>query len=373
MSLAFNEEQRALKDTARDFAQAQAPVEALRALRDAGSATAFDDATWQQLLELGWGGMLLPESYGGFDFGLKGLCAGMEEFGRTLVCSPLLSSVVLSGSAILAAGNEQQKLQWLPQIAAGELRFALALDEGVHHNPANIQTSAIRTADGFELSGCKQMVIDGIGADKLLVAALEASELGLYIVDPSATGVTLSRRQLADSRNYAQITLDKVAVAEQHKLSGSEDVAAALELALDNGRLALAAEQFGGIQAMFERTVEYLKERKQFGVHIGSFQALQHRAAKMYIEIQQSKTVLMDALSAVEADRPDRAARISAAKAKIGEIAELVTNEATQLHGGIGVTDELEVGFFLKRARVAQVLLGNSQYHYDRFARLSGY
>ena len=379
MSLAFNEEQRSLKDTARDFVQANSPVESLRKLRDSQDSVGFSRDVWEQMVELGWGGIFFPEAYGGFDFGVKGLAACMEEFGRTLMPSPLLSSVALSGSVILQAGNETQKQELLSSIASGELLVALALEEGVRHNPLAISTTAIRNESGYTISGSKTLVMDAHVADQLIVVARTAGQPGdhdgisLFLVDAGAKGVTISKTHLADSRNYARVTFDKVTVSDSALLGEAGQGFAPLDKALDVARICLAAELFGGVQEAFERTVEYLKERKQFGVLIGTFQGLQHRCAHMYTEIQLCKSLMMDALSALEAGKKKAPALISAAKAKISETAELVTNEAVQLHGGIGVTDELEIGFFLKRARVAQLLLGDAHFHYDRYARLEGF
>ncbi|ELT95449.1 hypothetical protein CAPTEDRAFT_105117, partial [Capitella teleta] len=346
-SLAFNEEQRSLKDTARDFVQANSPVESLRKLRDNEDSVGFSRDTWSQMVELGWGGIIFPEAYGGFDFGVKGLAACMEEFGRTLLASPLLSSVALSGSVILQAGNETQKQELLSSIAAGELLVSLALEEGVRHNPVAINTTATKTDSGFTISGRKTLVMDAHVADQLVVVARTAGQSGdqqgisLFLVDAGAQGVNISKTHLTDSRNYARINFDKVSVADSALLGDLNQGFAALDKALDVARVCLAAELFGGVQEAFERTVEYLKERKQFGVLIGTFQGLQHRCAHMYTEIQLCKSLLMDALSALEAGKDKAPALISAAKAKISETAELVTNEAVQLHGGIGVTDEL--------------------------------
>lgn len=379
MSLAFNEEQRSLKDTAKDFVQANAPVEALRELRDSKDPIGYSQAHWQQMIELGWGGVIFPEAYGGFDFGIKGLAACMEEFGRTLLASPLLSSVVLSGSVILNAGSESQKQALLPAIAAGEKLVALALEEKPRHAPEAVELRAEKTSDGYCLNGSKTLVIDGHVAHSFVVVARtsgasgDADGISLLLVDADAFGVSISRTHLADSRNYARIEFKDVFVSGD-ALLGEEGMAfAALDKALDVGRICLAAEMFGGIQELFERTVDYLKERKQFGVHIGSFQALQHRCAHMYTEVQMCKSVLMDALQALESGADNAAALVSAAKAKICETSELVSNEAVQLHGGIGVTDELDVGLFLKRARVAELLLGDAHFHYDRYAALEGF
>lgn len=379
MALAFNEEQRALKDTARDFAKNQSPIEAFRALRDHQTADGFSPDVWNAMIELGWSGMIFPEAYGGFDFGCMGLAGCMEEFGRTLVASPLLSSVVLSGSTILFAGSEEQKQSLLPQIVSGEKRIALACDEGFHHQPSAISATAALEGNTFLLNGSKTRVIDGLGADLFVVAARTAGNPGethgisLLLLDASTEGVSIEKTSMVDSRNYARLSFDNVCIPASHLLGEVHNGFAALDKALDYGRICLSAEMFGGIQEIFERTVQYLKERKQFGVLIGTFQALQHRAAHMYTEIEMCKSILMLALDALEKDADNAPQLISAAKAKISDTYELVSNEATQMHGGIGVTDELDIGLFLKRARVSAELLGSARFNYSRYATLEGF
>jgi acyl-CoA dehydrogenase len=379
MALAFNEEQRSLKDTARDFAQNQSPIEAFRALRDNPPADGFSTEVWHSMIELGWSGMIYPEAYGGFDFGTMGLAACFEEFGRTLVSSPLMSSVVLAGSAILFAGSEEQKSALLPQIVSGEKRLALAVDEGFHHQPSKIACSAKVEGNTFILNGTKTRVIDGNGADLLVIAARtsgnpgDANGISLFLLDASTPGIETKAVSLVDSRSYSHFVLSNVCIPASHLLGELDNGFAALDKALDRGRACLTAEMFGGMQEIFERTTQYLKERKQFGVLIGTFQALQHRAAHMYTEIEMCKSILMLALDALEKDAENAPQLVSAAKAKISDTYELVSNEATQMHGGIGVTDELDIGLFLKRARVSAALLGSSRFHYDRYAVLEGF
>jgi alkylation response protein AidB-like acyl-CoA dehydrogenase len=379
MALAFNEEQRTLKDTAREFAKNQSPIESFRLLRNSALPEGFDKKIWQSMIELGWTGMIFPETYGGFDFGYMGLAGCMEEMGRTLVASPLMSSIVLAGSAIFYAGSEDQKQTLLPQIINGEKRVALACDEGFHHQPEMISTTATSEGSTYLLNGSKTRVIDGISADLFIIAARTSGKPGekqgisLFLLDSSTPGLSIEKTSLVDSRNYARILLNNVCIPASHLLGEMHNGFDALDKALDRGRICLAAEMFGGMQEIFERTVQYLKERKQFGVLIGTFQALQHRAAHMYTEIEMCKSILMLALDALEKNAENAPQLISGAKAKISDIYELVSNEATQMHGGIGVTDELDIGLFLKRARVSAELMGSSRYHYNRYASLEGF
>lgn len=373
MALAYNEDQRSLKDTARSFATEQSPIEAFRALRDSGNAERFDSNVWNQLIELGFTGAPFAEDVGGYGFGYMGLAAAFEELGRTLVASPLLSSIALCGSVINYVGTDAQKAELLPQLISGEKRAALAVDEGLHHKPEAIALTATVNGDSVVLNGSKARVIDGVGADVLLVVARQDNGLSIYAVDANTAGITVTGVDLIDRRNYARIEFNQVAVSTASLIGEAGNAQAGLDKALDRARICLSAEMFAGMNVIFERTVEYLKERKQFGTLIGTFQALQHRAAHMYAEIEMCKSILMLALDAVEQDAPNAAQLVSAAKAKINDTYELVSNEATQMHGGIGVTDELDVGLFLKRARVSAELLGASRYHIDRYARLEGF
>lgn len=383
MALAYNEEQRSLAKTARDFVNSKAPVEAFRKVRATGksnpTAPAYDTALWNEIVELGWAGMPFPEAYGGFEFGYMGLAGCMAELGGTLTASPLLSSVVLSGTTILLGGTEEQKQQWLPQMSSGEALFALAIDEGPHHQPSHVTTSAKIEGTNFILNGEKTLVIDGHSAQQLIVSARTSGNINnpkgisLFIVDAASQGVKIERTGLVDSRGYARITFTNVSVPATSLLGAVDEGFVALDKALDYGRICLAAEMLGGIEEIFVRTVKYLKERKQFGEFIGSFQALQHRAAHMYTQIEMCKSSLMNALDAMESNKPNFPQLCSGAKAIISDTYELVSNESVQMHGGIGVTDELDIGLFLKRARVSAVLLGSPRFHYDRYAALNGY
>lgn len=373
MALTLNEEQRYLKDTANSFFSENAPVDTLRSLRDAPTELGYDPALYNTMVELGWSAVTFKEAVGGLDFGYLGMGAIIEESGRTLTASPLFSSVVLGGSAIELAGSEAQQQQWLPQIIDGSITCALALEETHFHAPTAINLTATKQADGYLLNGDKQCVIDGHSADQLIVVARRESGLSLFLVDATTQGVCRQRLQLVDSRNAANITFDNVQVSADCLLGEEGQGQYALEQVLDRGRICLAAEMLGGIQEIFERTVAYLKERKQFGVLIGSFQALQHRAAQMFVEIELAKTSVLAALDAIDSGSKQLPLLASLAKQRVNQVYELVSNEAIQLHGGIGVTDELDLGLFLKRARVCQQLLGDASFHKQRYAGLCGY
>lgn len=379
MALVLNEEQRLLAETARDFLQKNAPVSALRALRDSRDELGYDATLWQDMVELGWASVILPEEVGGLDFGFTGLGVVLQETGRTLAASPLLATAVVGASALLLGGTETQRADLLPQLAAGELTLALALEESHHHQPYHIATRLEAEGDSFYLSGEKTFVLDGHSADTLLVVARSSGErnsregLSVVLLPRDTPGVVIERTLMADSRNAANIRFTRVAITAEQVVGEVGAAGQWLDKVLDRGRVALAAEMLGSVEEVFARTVAWLKERVQFGVPIGSFQALQHRAARLQAELELARSIVLQALATVD-EQPEQLAVIaSLAKANLNELAKLATNEAVQMHGGIGVTDELDIGFFLKRARVTLQIFGDTGFHKDRYAALRGY
>lgn len=382
MSLVLSEDQQLLKDSAKAFVDQNAPVSVLRGLRDSKDAQGYDQNLWRQMLELGWAGMAIPEAYGGFEFGYGGLGVVLEESGRTLVSSPLIATVLLGASAINELGSDAQKSEFLPQVVSGELLLALAIDEKPHHRPCRIETSAVKSGEGYILNGCKTFVLDGHIANKLVVVARtsgaidDEAGLSVFLVDAAAEGVSINRSWMVDSRNSAMLSLNNVKVGADALLGAEGDAYTSLTRVLDIGRIGIAAEMLGSMQQAFEITLDYLKQREQFGVLIGSFQGLQHRAAEMYSEIELCKSAVRAALAALDdADKTDAdiAEFASIAKAKLSEVATLVSNEAVQMHGGIGMTDEYDIGFYMKRARVAAAFLGDALFHRERYASLNGF
>lgn len=376
MPLVLNEEQNMLKDAAKDFCTNNTPITQLRKLRDEKNEMGFDSATWQQMVELGWAGITIPEDFGGLGFGYMGLGVVMTECGRTLTASPLLATAVLGTSAILHGGTEEQKSELLPQVAGGELLLALALEETPHHSPYGSATTAEKSGAGYKVTGKKTFVLDGHVANKIVVVARTSGNAGdrdgltLVLVDADAAGVSTTRTFMADSRNAANIEFS----GAEGVLLGEEGKGAdVLDKVLDAGRILLAAEMLGSVEECFERTVEYLKVREQFGVPIGSFQGLKHRAAQMFCEVELSKSVVLEALTALDEDSEDLAEIASLAKARLNDTYHLVSSEGVQMHGGIGMTDEHEIGFFLKRSRVSEHTLGNSAFHRDRYGEAQGY
>ena len=378
MTFVLTEDQEMLRDTAMNFTRDELPVKHLRTLRDSGKNGVDPDAR-NQLAELGFFGVLIPEEYDGVGMGMVALGQVMEAQGRTLASTPLLQTACIGASAILLGGTEAQKKEWLPKIASGEITTALALDEGTHHNPTGVATEAERDGQGYTLNGAKKYVQDGHHADVFIVVARTFGEPGdthgltLFLVPRDAKGLTVQTLKTVDSHGAAHLTLDGVHVDDSHVLGDPDKGHDLLDIVLDRGRIALAAEMLGSSIAAFEMTHEYLQTRKQFGQLIGSFQALQHRAAKMFTEIELTTSCVTAALSAVDEQRNDIAELASLAKARAGETVHLVSNDTVQLHGGIGMTDDHDAGFYMKRARVQEALLGSASFHRDRFARLNNF
>lgn len=375
MPLILTEEQTMLKTSAKEYLKERAPVNALRKLRDERDETGFDRQVWQEMTEMGWASLTIPEAYGGLNFGYTGLGQILEEMGRALTASPMVSTCLLGTTAINLAGNEKQKETLLPAIADGKLIVSLALDEANRHNPSSISTTATKSEGGYVLNGKKVFVLDGHVADKYIIVARTADNSGIsmFIVDAQTEGINCQRTIMMDSRNAANLTFDNVKVEASALLGEAGKGGDVLNKILDIARIGLSAEMLGAMLEAFDRTIAYLKERKQFGVTIGSFQALQHRAAEMYSEIELCKSLVLSALQAIDKDSPKLPILASMTKTKVGETFKLVSNEAVQMFGGIGMTDEEEIGFFLKRARVAQHTFGDANYHLDRFAKMQGF
>lgn len=368
-----------LQDSARQFLQANCPVSAFRYLRDNRVLPGYSRQHWKQICDLGWSGIIVPEEYGGLDFGYVGLGAVMKESGRTLLASPLFASVCLGAQYFLRAGSDAQKRKILPGVVSGGTCLTLAIDEEPHHDPLATLIPAKPDGANFVVKGTKTFVVDGHCADYILVVtrtsgrAGDAKGMSVFLIDRDRKGVSCEQLHLLDARNYARIHFDNVIVGEDDLVGPLDDAWRYLEPTLDAARILLAAEMLGGICECFERTVEYLRDREQFGVKIGSFQALRHRAAQLFTEIELSKAVVDSGLAALDGGQGTIPVLASLAKARLNDIALLTTNEAVQMHGGIGVTDELDIGLFLKRSRVAIQILGDSSYHRDRFARLNSY
>tara|TARA_B100000700_G_scaffold320_1_gene464 strand:+ start:598 stop:1737 length:1140 start_codon:yes stop_codon:yes gene_type:complete len=379
MKLILNEEEQFLRDTAKNFAKERSPITHFRALRDNNDPILWDKDLWSEMSKLGWPGIMIPEKYGGSNFGISGICVVLQECAKTLTPSPLFATGVLGAFSIKTYGTDEQKEKYLPSIASGDLTVSLAVDESSHHNPYETELSAKKNNNNYLLSGKKVFVIDGASSDLLIVLARTSGNKGdstgltLFLVDSNQVGINKVKLEMADSRNYANITFENVDVPSENILGDPEAGGEAIDNILDIGRIAISAEMLGNSEAAFETTLDYLKQRKQFGVLIGSFQALQHRAAEMFCEIELTKSSVMAAMRAADEGSNELQRLSSLAKTVAGETLHLVSNEAIQMHGGIGVTDEYDVGFFLKRARVAEQIFGSSKFHTERYANLSGF
>ncbi|MEA2836806.1 MAG: hypothetical protein QOD89_1356 [Bradyrhizobium sp.] len=379
MALALNEEQSMLRDSARALISDKAPVAHLRQLRDSKDATGFSRELWRSFAEMGFSGLLVPEDFGGSGLGCVEAGVVMEEIGRTLMPSPFLSTAVLAASALARGGSAAQKSEYLPKIADGSLLAALAVDEGAKHRPLQTKMQAVRSGNGFKLNGAKAFVVDGHTADLLIVAARTAGGAGerdgltLFLVDPKSNGIETERTAMVDSHNAARIVFDNVEVNADSVLGEVDQAGALLEGILNIGRGAVASEMVGVSEEVFGRTVGYLKERKQFGKLIGEFQALQHRAAHLYVEIEITRAAVLKALQTLDGDFENAGAAVAVAKARAGSTATLAVQEGVQMHGGMGMTDQFDIGFFMKRARVCQELFGDSNFHADQLARMKGY
>ena len=379
MKLILTEEEQFLKDTATNFANERSPINHFRSLRDSNDPILWDKDLWHEMSKLGWPGIMIPEEFGGSNFGLSGICVVLQECAKTLTPSPLFATGVLGAYSINTYGTQDQKEMYLPAIVNGELTTSLAVDEASHHNPFQTEFNAKRQNDNFILSGKKTFVIDGASSDLIIVLARTSGSKGdstgltLFVVDADQDGINKIKLDMADSRNYANITFDNVTVSSDSILGDLETAGETIDDILDIGRIAISAEMLGNAEAAFDTTLDYLKQRKQFGVLIGSFQALQHRAAEMFCEIELTKSSVMAAMRAADERSNDLQRLSSLAKTVSGETLHLVSNEAIQMHGGIGVTDEYDIGFFLKRARVAEQIFGSSKFHTERYANLSGF
>ena len=319
---------------------------------------------------MGFTGILIDEADGGLGLGHVEAGIVLEEIGRNLTPSPFLTSAVAFVAALKGSAVRER---WYPGILTGDTVAALAIDEGPKHRPESIAMRAERSGNGFTLSGRKQFVVQGASADVTLVAARTDEGLTLFAVEKGAAGLEVEGVRLADSSIGARMTFDKVAVdadAVVGEVGGGEAV---LKRALDAGRTGAAAELVGVGAAAMDMTVDYLKQRKQFGRLIGEFQTLQFRAAHLYSELEIARAATMKAQQLLDEGSAEADAMVSVAKAKAGRAAQLAVQEGVQMHGGIGMTDEYDIGLYMKRDRVLNELFGDPAYHADRLARLHGY
>ncbi len=379
MALVLTEDQELLAQTARDFVRTNSPLSRLRALRD-GQEMGFSPDMWQEMAQLGWAGILIPEEYGGAGMGLADLAVVLEAVGRNLAPEPFLSTVLLGGQLLADTGSPEQKQAWLSGIATGEKILALAYQEARSRYDLNrVSTQAAAEGDAWRLSGEKIQVLDGQNADALIVSARTAGEdndpdgITLFLLAPDTPGVAIIPQTRVDNRAAALVNLDGVKVGAESVVGTVGQGFQTLSHIVDLATVGLCAEMLGGMSQIFDDTLDYLKTREQFGVVIGSFQALKHRAAKVFMEIELCRSVVMAAANAADAGESDLALLVSLAKARCSDAFILATNEGVQMHGGIGMTDEHDAGLYMKRARAAEMTFGDAAWHRDRWARLRGY
>ena len=380
MQLVLTEDQELLAKTAADFVSERSPVARLRALRDSGDPDGFSRELWKEMAELGWVGIPFPESLGGAEMGLGELAVVLEALGRTLAPEPFLSTVLLGGPLLLRGGSDALQQRWVSALIRGEALLALAQQEPrSRYDLRFVSTRAERSGSGWRLSGEKIQVIDGVSADAFIVVARSAGAerdpdgITLFLVEKDAAGLRLGRQHRVDSRNAALLHLDGVSVDAAAMVGAEGRGGDLLEEVVDFATVGLCAEMLGGMSEAFDRTIAYLKAREQFGVPIGSFQALKHRAAELFIEIELCRSAVMAAARALDEGASGAKQLVSLAKARCSEAFVQVGNEAVQMHGGIGMTDEHDIGFYMKRARVAATTFGDAAFHRDRWARLTGY
>ena len=373
----LTDDQRMLQDVVRPFMAEEGAIKAqLRHWRDSGCKDGFGHGLWKQIAELGLTGMLVPESAGGGGLGQVESNLVLEEIGCNLTPSPFLTTSV---AAVRALEGSAHATRWFPGIVAGETVAALAIDEGKAHDPAGTALEAKRQGNGFLLNGAKQFVVHGASADLLLVAARTGGAAGetkgvtLFAVPRDTAGVDVENVALADSSKAARLTLSNVAVDADAVVGEVDDGWVPLSRGLNAGRAGAASELVGIAAGASEMTFDYLKQRKQFGRLIGEFQALQHRAAHLYGEIEIARATALKAAQLLDAGDPRAELMTAVAKAKAGKVARLAVQEGVQMHGGIGMTDEHDIGLYMKRQAVLDELFGGPRFHAGEVARLSGY
>jgi alkylation response protein AidB-like acyl-CoA dehydrogenase len=378
MAMILNEDQIMLRDTARDFMASEAPVSHLRTYRDMNCKDGFSHELWKQFAEMGFTGMLIPESDGGLGMGHKEAGIVLEEIGRNLSPSPFLSTSVIAVEALKQA-DDAMRQRWFASIIAGESVVGIAIDESAKHRPNSIALKAERSGNGFKLSGKKQFVVQGSSADMLIVAARTAGATGeidgltMFAVEKQASGMTMQAVRTVDSAMAAHVYFEGVELTGEAVIGDVDNGWAVLSTMLNAGRIGSAAEMLGVGSGAMDITFEYLKTRKQFGKMIGEFQALQHRAAHLYGEVEMARSAVLKAQSFLDEGDPRAELYASVAKAKAGQASNLAVREGVQMQGGVGMTDEYDIGLYMKRDRSLSEFMGDIYYHAERVAELSGY
>lgn len=378
MNFAFSEDHEMIRKSAADFVKGESSIERIRELLH--DPTGYSPELYKQMADSGWLGTVIPEDFGGIGLGYVDLVCIQEELGRGLIPEPLMNSAVLAANCILHGCVDAQKQEYLPQVVAGELKLTLAAYEKQGRYELNhIETTAKKDGDSYVLNGTKCFVSDAGSSDKMIVSARTSGSatdkegITLFLVDPKADGLTQEAVTAVDRRPRAHVTLKDVKVPASAIVGVEGNGLEALEEAVDRATVALCAEMVGGMEISLQMSVGYSKERVQFGVPIGSFQALKHKAADMYVAIEIAKSATYYAAMALDEKMKDARSAISTAKALCSDAYLKVTKEAIQIYGGIGFTDEADVHLYYKRALATSVTFGDADYHRDRYATLKGF
>jgi len=380
MGLVLSEDQQMLKKAAADFVKKESPVSRVRVLRDSDDPVGFSRDLWAKMAGLGWPAIAIPEDDGGLGMGCVELACVLEEGGRSLVPEPLLSTVLLGAGALMLGGSQAQKADLLPRVADGSALMTLAYQErGSRYDLACCAARAEKKGGGYVLTGEKTMVLDAHVADTIVVVARSAGAerdregISLFLLERGAAGVELVRQKTVHLRQASILRMKNVELPPAALLGEEGKGLALLEAVIDRATAGLCAEMIGNMTATFEMTLDYLKTRKQYGVAIGTFQALKHRAAKIFVELELARSSVLGACTALDQGAPEARALVSVAKARCSDAGVLVGYEGLQMHGGIGMTDEHDVGFYLKRLRGSEMTFGDAAYHRARFASLQGF
>lgn len=375
MDFSYTEEQQMLQDSIAKFVLNDYDFDTRMKL--VKSEPGYGQDNWRLFAELGWLMVPFTEADGGLGGSATDLMVVMEEFGKGIVVEPFVATAVLAGGLVAAAGNDSQKAEWLSRIMAGDVQMAFACAEpGSRYNLAHVSVSAIKEGDHYVLSGHKAVVLNGGAAEVIVVSArtsgaqTDADGISLLLLDANSDGARINSYRTQDGGRAAEVHLDRVKVPVDRLLGVEGQALPVINHAINRATLAVCAEAVGAMEVILRKTVEYSKTRVQFGVPIGSFQALQHRMADMFIEHQQAKSIVL--MAAMQLDQGGTAAdkAVSAMKSRIGKAGRKIGQEAIQIHGGIGVTDELDVGHYFKRLTMIELLFGNGDFHTQRFAAL---
>ena len=379
MDFSYSDEQQMLQESVQKFVQRHYAFDARRAIL--GSAQGYSAQHWALFAELGWLTVPFAEADGGFGGLATDLMVLMDEFGKALVVEPFVTGVVMGGGLLSALGTPAQKKALLPQVMEGSLQLACALYEASgRYNLAGIATTAQNMGGHYLVNGSKVLVLNGPAAQMLLVSVRTAGNEGdaagvsVLMIPADSSGIVRRDYTTVDGHRAAQLRFENVQVPVSAMLGAPHAALPALQQVIDRATLCVCAEAAGAMDTLLHKTVEYSKTRRQFDVPIGSFQALQHRMADMFIECELARSIVMMAAMTLDSDvpEPQKQRAVSAAKSRVGRAARKVGQEAVQLHGGIGITDELDVSHYFKRLTAIELLFGNTDFHTARFARLQG-